>query len=472
MSMSMPVRYAGLWRECFSDRGRGSSGHYTGKRLQTRDRADEIAMECGKRLRRLLSLDFYYSVLREDRIIPCFLTRILLKAPAMVVVSLNRFIKDACAISASALTFYSTLSFIPVVALILAVTRGFGVGMAFEEWLKEQTYTNPDVMEWVMNIAGNALDNMKGGVIAGFGIVLLLWSVFRMLSNTELAMNRIWRVRKGRKLARKFTDYMSVLFIAPILVVLIAGMNVFVMSNLQAYAADEGFLGYAGAALNDILTLMPYVLVWFLFVFLYMFMPMTPVRFRYALAGGIVAGTIFQVVQWFYIRFQVGVSSYNAIYGGLAALPLLFVWLQLSWSIVLWGTELCYIMQNRHFMYREDNVNVQWVDEVNVTFRILEFIAGQYRGGVGGATLADICKKLGMSSGKVRVVLQELVDRNILVEVNGDSDVSYYPAVDFHRLSMADVIIRLSHADENSGAGWKVRFQNAVRQEFSKDRIA
>ncbi len=77
-----------------------------------------------------------------------------------------------------------------------------------------------------------------------------------------------------------------------------------------------------------------------------------------------------------------------------------------------------------------------------------------------------------MSSSKVRVVLQELVDRNILVEVKDDDDVSYYPAVDFHHLSLADIIIRLSHADESKGVEWKVRFQQAIRQEFSKDTFA
>lgn len=422
--------------------------------------------------KRYLSLDFYYSVLRRDWRISTLLTDFLLKSLAVIVVSLDRFIRDASTISASALTFYSTLSFIPVVALILAIARGFGAAKAFEDWLKEQTYTNPEVMEWVMNIANKALDNTQGGIIAGFGIVLLLWSVIRMLSSTELAMNRIWGVKRGRSLTKKFTDYMSILFIAPILVVLISSMNVFMMSNLQDYAMDEGFLSYASAALKAILALVPYVLVWFLFVFLYMFMPTTPVRFKYALVAGIIAGTIFQVVQWFYIKFQVGVSSYNAIYGGLAALPLLLVWLQLSWSIVLWGTELCYIMRNRHFLYRDVNSTNRWVDDVEVTVRMLGLISEQFKNGSGGPTLAEICKRLRMSSSKVRIILQELVDRKILVEVKEDDDVSYFPAVDFHHLSLANIITRLSHIDENRGEGWKARLEKAIEQEFSKDTFA
>lgn len=423
--------------------------------------------------KRYLFIDFYYSVLRRDWRISTLLSDILLRIVAVVVVSIDRFVKDASTISASALTFYSTLSFIPVVALILAIARGFGAAKALEDWLKEQTYTNPEVMEWVMGIAGKALDNTQGGLIAGLGIVLLIWSVIRMLSSTELAMNRIWGVKKGRSLVKKFTDYMSILFIAPILVILISSMNVFMMSNLQDYAMNEGILSYASVALKAILTLVPYVLVWFLFVFLYMFMPTTPVKFKYALVAGVVAGTIFQIVQWFYIRFQVGVSSYNAIYGGLAALPLLLVWLQLSWSIVLWGTELCYIMRNRHFLYRDAiNAENRWVDQVNVTIKMLKFIASQYTHLKGGPTLAMICKKLRLSSSKARIVLQELVDKKILVEVKEEDDVSYFPAVDFHNLSLADVITRLSFIEENKGEEWKVRFIEAMNREFSKDTFA
>ena len=292
-------------------------------------------------LKKYFIIGFYYSVLRRDWHISTFWKDILLRIVAVIVVSLDRFVKDASTISASALTFYATLSFIPVIALVLAIARGFGAAKALEDWLKGHTYTNPEVMEWVMGVANKALENSQSGIIAGFGIVLLLWSVVRMLSSTELAMNRIWGVEKGRSLTKKFTDYLSILFIAPILVVLISSMNVFMMSNLQEYAMEEGLIRYASAALKAVVALIPYVLVWFLFVFLYMFMPTTPVKFKYALIAGIIAGTVFQVVQWFYIRFQIGVSSYNAIYGGLAALPLLLVWLQLSWSIVLWGTELC-----------------------------------------------------------------------------------------------------------------------------------
>lgn len=417
--------------------------------------------------------EYYYSVIRRDWRISTFFSDLLLKTVAIIVVSLDRFIKDAGNISASALTFYSVLSFIPVVALLLAIARGFGAAKALEEWIKEQSYTNPEVTEWVINIANKALENTQSNLVAGLGIVLLLWSVIRMLGSTELAMNRIWGVNKGRSLVKKFTDYMSILFIAPILVVLISSINVFMMSSLQEYAVGEGFLSYASAALKTVVALVPYVLVWFLFTFLYMFMPTTPVKFKHALIAGIAAGTVFQIVQWFYIRFQIGVSSYNAIYGGLAALPLLLVWLQLSWCIVLWGAELCFIMRNRHFLYRNamhpDN---RWVDNVDVSIKVLRFISSEYVQRHGGPSLSVICKKLRMNSNKVRAVLQQLIDKKILIEVREDDDVSFYPAMDFHQLSLANIINRLSQVDENKGEEWKVRFVEAIDQEFTPDKFA
>lgn len=305
------------------------------------------------RLKKYGSLDFYYAILRKDWKRSTIFGDMFLKILAVLVISGHRFIKDSCIVSASALTFYSVLSLVPIVALVLGIAKGFGVYSLLENQLHQQTFTNPEIVDFVLQFANQALENTQGGLITGIGIVFLLWAVIKVLGNTELAMNQIWGVVRGRSVTKKFTDYLSIMFIAPIFVVLISSINVFLTSNLQTIAMEDGFLSYASSLIITLLNFLPFILVWMLFIFLYMFMPTTRVRFKYALLAGIVAGSVYQVVQWFYIRFQIGVSSYNAIYGSLAALPLLLVWLQLSWSIVLWGTELCYIMKNRHFMFRD-----------------------------------------------------------------------------------------------------------------------
>ncbi len=425
------------------------------------------------KLKKFFSLRYYYAILRKDWRGVALFRGLLLRGMAILVISVNRFVGDACMVSASALTFYSVLSFIPIVALVLGIAKGFGVGKVLEQQIREQTFTDPQVMDFVVQFANHALENTKGGLITGLGIMILLWSVIKVLGNTELAMNRIWAIKRGRKLTRKFSDYLSVMFIAPILLTLISGINVFLTSNLQTIAVEEGFLRYASSLIIWLVNILPYLLVWFLFVFLYMYMPATPVKFKYAILAGIIAGTVYQVMQWFYIRFQIGVSSYNAIYGSLAALPLLLVWLQLSWSIVLWGTELCYIFRNRHCMYLNSlDRESRWIENVGQAVKILKYISDEYMQNKGGVTLGQISKKLKISTSKLQIVLHELVEKSVLAGWREDDDIVYLPLRDLHQLSMADVINRLANVDTQMEKGWERRYADAIEKEFGHDKFA
>ncbi len=425
------------------------------------------------KLKKFFSLRYYYAILRKDWRGVALFRGLLLRGMAILVISVNRFVGDACMVSASALTFYSVLSFIPIVALVLGIAKGFGVGKVLEQQIREQTFTDPQVMDFVVQFANHALENTKGGLITGLGIMILLWSVIKVLGNTELAMNRIWGIKRGRKLTRKFSDYLSVMFIAPILLTLISGINVFLTSNLQTIAVEEGFLRYASSLIIWLVNVLPYLLVWFLFVFLYMYMPATPVKFKYAILAGIIAGTVYQVMQWFYIRFQIGVSSYNEIYGSLAALPLLLVWLQLSWSIVLWGTELCYIFRNRHCMYLNSlDRESRWIENVGQAVKILKYISDEYMQNKGGVTLGQISKKLKISTSKLQIVLHELVEKSVLAGWREDDDIVYLPLRDLHQLSMADVINRLANVDTQMEKGWERRYADAIEKEFGHDKFA
>lgn len=425
------------------------------------------------KLKKFFSLRYYYAILRKDWRGVALFRGLLLRGMAILVISVNRFVGDACMVSASALTFYSVLSFIPIVALVLGIAKGFGVGKVLEQQIREQTFTDPQVMDFVVQFANHALENTKGGLITGLGIMILLWSVIKVLGNTELAMNRIWAIKRGRKLTRKFSDYLSVMFIAPILLTLISGINIFLTSNLQTIAVEEGFLRYASSLIIWLVNILPYLLVWFLFVFLYMYMPATPVKFKYAILAGIIAGTVYQVMQWFYIRFQIGVSSYNAIYGSLAALPLLLVWLQLSWSIVLWGTELCYIFRNRHCMYLNSlDRESRWIENVGQAVKILKYISDEYMQNKGGVTLGQISKKLKISTSKLQIVLHELVEKSVLAGWREDDDIVYLPLRDLHQLSMADVINRLANVDTQMEKGWERRYADAIEKEFGHDKFA
>ena len=157
------------------------------------------------RLKKYGSLDFYYAILRKDWKRSTIFGDMFLKILAVLVISGHRFIKDSCIVSASALTFYSVLSLVPIVALVLGIAKGFGVYSLLENQLHQQTFTNPEIVDFVLQFANQALENTQGGLITGIGIVFLLWAVIKVLGNTELAMNQIWGVVRGRSVTKKFT---------------------------------------------------------------------------------------------------------------------------------------------------------------------------------------------------------------------------------------------------------------------------
>lgn len=414
----------------------------------------------------MLDLDYHYMVIRRDYQHRFVITEFLQKAISILVVSINRFIKDACTVSASALTFYCVLAFIPIMALAFSIARAFGAGPSVEREFVAQLGSNPEFANRILEYINGAISNAKGGVVTGVGIVILLWSVIKVLNSTELTMNRIWGVRKGRSLRRMFTDYFSITFIAPILMILVSSLNVFMTSNLAEH------FPLVSSFVEQLFKLLPYVLVWMLFVFLYMFMPATPVKFKHAFAAAMIAGTVYQLVQWFYIRFQIGVSAYNTIYGSLAALPLLLVWLQLSWSVVLWGTELCYIFRNRHFMYKNELLGDEgWMETMECALKIMRYVAKVFANQEGVPSLGMINKELKINIGKLRIVLQELVDLHLLVEAKEDDDYFYYPASDLHSMSVGDIIIQLSRIKESRDDVWKKRFSDAILNGFSDDRL-
>ena len=179
-----------------------------------------------------------------------------------------------------------------------------------------------------------------------FGLVLLFWTVIKVLSNIEASFNSIWGVRQPRSIVRKFSDYLSIILISPLLVILQSSATVFITTQISAIADRIALIGFFSPLITLSFKLIPYVLVWVLFTMLYLVMPNTRVKFSSGLVAGVIAGTVYQLFQWFYISLQVGAARYNAIYGSFAALPLFLVWLQVSWTIVLFGAEISFAKQH------------------------------------------------------------------------------------------------------------------------------
>ena len=240
-------------------------------------------------------------------------------------------------IRSAALTYYTLMSLVPIIAVVFAIVKGFGLADRLIDNLYGLFPQNPEIIDYVVGFAERALARTQGGIVAAVALLTLFWAVIKVFSSIENAFNNIWEVKSERSIARQYTDYIAVVLIVPIL---------WIVANAVGNYAQELF-GEEGRWYYMILLRLASLLVfWVMFTLLYLIIPNAKVRFGSALMAGIVAGSFFLFFQWGYVYLQRWMTSYNAIYGSFVALPLLLIWLQTSWQIFLFGGELSFAYQN------------------------------------------------------------------------------------------------------------------------------
>ena len=418
-------------------------------------------------IKQRLSVDYYYLILRSDKKSKIIIDFILLKFVAYLVVSIHKFLRNRSAVTASALSYYSITSIVPVLALMLAVAKGFGGDKVLKEWLQEQMYTNEEVVEIIIDFSSKALDYSQNGLIAGVGVIILLWTMIKMLSNVEISINRVWGINKNRNIFKRLIYYFAFLIVAPILIIIISSINVVAVSYIKTLILNGGLLGKAGEFLSSMITFAPYFLVWVCYILIYKLTPNIKVNFKSALISGILAGTIFQLVQWFYLKFQIGVSSYNAIYGGFAALPLMLVWLNISWNIVLWGAELSYVVQNGPFLFKDIRQNINpLIENADIVIKMMKYISSHFIQNKGGVTVNQLCKELDAKAIDVQIVVESLLLEDVLVETNVEIEPIYFPKNDPHSFTDGKLLSKIMHLTDCRDAKVRERLEKAIIKEF------
>lgn len=367
----------------------------------------------------------------------------VIKQLRVIVLAFRGFDEDKCSLRASALTFYSLISIVPAAALAFGIAKGFGMQKLLERELVEKMRGQEEVVNYVITFANSWLEEAKGGIIAGIGIVTLFYFIIRLLGNIEKSFNDIWGIQHPRSLGRKLSDYLSVLLVAPILFIMASSLTVFVTTQITQITQKIDLLGPIGPLIIFSMKILPYCVIWLLFTFVYIFMPNTKVRFRSGLLGGIIAGTLFVIVQWIYITFQVGVSKYGAIYGSFAVLPLFMIWLQVSWIIVLFGAEIAFADQNvETYEFEPDSLHVSHSFKRLVALRITHLCVRNFTRGEPPLSAEDICHSLEIPIRLTNQVLYDLVQCRILSETVGEDerDPLYQPARAVDMLSIGYVV--------------------------------
>lgn len=370
-------------------------------------------------------------------------------------------VKERWSLRASALTYYSLMSIVPALAVAFGVAKGFGLETTLEEVLRERLAGHEEIVSRVVVFARNMLENVQGGLMAGVSLLVLFWAVFQVLSHIENAFNDIWRIRQARRLARQLTDYLAVTLVCSFFLMVSSTLTIFITGEIRIIVQNVSILEALSPVIYFLMQLSPFWVMWLLLGILYAVMPNTRVPWRAAMWAGMMSGTLFQVFQIGYIHAQIFLTGYNAIYGSFAALPLFFIWLQVSWLIVLMGAEFCRALQtvDEEAYYPGYERNSSW--QRLLALRIVQILVQRFGKGQAGNAL-ELAKELALPVVVVAEMLIKLSDSGIVAPVgqSDDGDPEYQPAIDPERLTIKYIVDNLEGLQALDGiwlpgGGWE-----------------
>ncbi len=355
----------------------------------------------------------------------------ILKMAYMVV---RGFIIDKCQLRAFALTYVTLLAIVPFLASVFSMSKAFGAFDTVKSLVLEKAAVTQEIVTKIIDLASKT--NLKTLGIVGLGF--LIWTLIIVLGTVERSFNDIWGIKKSRNIFRKFTDYLGVILICPILALCTTGVNAF-LSNSSLVNKILG-MEFIGVLMHQLLRMAPYLSMWLVFTFIYMFMPNTKVKFSSAIIAGTIGGTLWQLTQWIHIHLQIGVSRYSAIYGTFASIPVFLIWLYISWLIVLLGAEISFAHQNVRTYTREGKpLSISQKCRELLGLRIMISIAGNFYKGNQPLTSAQLSKKLDVSIRLINHILSQLTESGLINEVSG-RETSYQPSFSIEAITARKVV--------------------------------
>lgn len=266
-----------------------------------------------------------------------------IKYMKVLLITIKTFSSEKIGFQAVALSFFSTMSVVPFVAIIFGVTGGLGLGNKLKDLLYDYFNNSQDTIDIVLGCAQNIIDASQSSGMGLVSALLFVWIVIWMMLSVEKVFNNVWRVQKSRNIVKRLAVIFAMLLISPFVVMLFFTGS-FVYSNALNYL---GLDLETFSAFKTILTWMMFaILATFTFSAMYKFIPNSEVDYANALRAAVFSGIAFTVMQYLYLETQVFVSRLNNIYGAFAAVPLFMIWINIGWFIILIGAELSYAFQH------------------------------------------------------------------------------------------------------------------------------
>lgn len=332
---------------------------------------------------------------------------------------------------ASALTYNSVLSIVPLLAVLFAIARGFGLQSLVQSELLNYFSGQKAALERAMVFIDKSLEYAQSGIFLGIGVVLLLYTVINLISSIEDNFNLTWGIKTGRSYFRQFTDYLALVLIAPVFIICNAGLSIILTSTLEQEII--------GLVIGPFVSFLPFIITIFLFTLFYIYIPNTKVKLSSALFAGIVAGVSFQIFQMVYIGGQIWISKYNAIYGSFAAIPLLLLWMQLSWFISLIGVELSFSYQNiSKFNFEKDVDKISRRYKDFIQLMIATLIIKKFEKGEKPYTANELSEKYKIPTRLASETIYYLEEIGIVIQTPSDEEAvpAYVPTIDINQITV------------------------------------
>lgn len=399
---------------------------------------------------------FQKEIIRVDLKSKSSRRRFVIRQIRIYAYAFRGFFEDRAALRASSLTYFTMLSIVPIFAMAFGIAKGFGFEDRMNEFIDNSFQEQDQMITWIKTMVAGLLDNTKGGLVAGIGFIILFWSVIQVLNNIELSFNDIWQVKKARSPIRKFSDYLAMMIITPFAIAVSGSITV----KINQAANNFEFI-------QPMLKLVPYASIWLLFTIIYIVMPNTKVKFKYALAAGVVAGTLSMLVQWGYFEFQIGVTRFNTLYGSFAAIPLFLLWLQITWLIVLMGAEISFAYQNiENYEFEDEALELNHDNKRVLSLVIAHHIIRNFEEGGRAKSNEDLGHELGIPLRLMNQLIFDMVDCGILAELANDSNKqrTYQPAIDINKITVNELYTRL----EKLGGDHMIATESAKLDKITK----
>ena len=382
-----------------------------------------------------------------------------------IVLVIRSFGSKSLSMRADHLTYSLLFAIVPILAMVLAIAKGFGFSELIEQQLLQTPIGKSEFMPTVMDMVHRYLETSANGAFIGVGIIVLISAVYTFFRSVETSFNEIWNVKQSRSIMRQSVTYIAILFLIPVLLIVTTGLNIY----LHSAADNLQFFSFLTQYRDSFLNFLQFVVITFVFTWMYIAIPNTNVRFLPALIPGLITAGLLMAIEALSVFVVAFLSRTSLVYGAFAFIPLLLIIVKWISLIILIGAELAYAIQNNEmFAYEHDLETMSRRYKDFLTLALLYDIIKRFENDEKPLTARELALQNGIPVRQASLLLSRLVEIGIVREVfvEGKEDKTYQPALDTHQITIGKVFERIDAQGTEDFLEASTKHQQAMWQHF------